>query len=161
MLLRFTRSIGVVLLAACATRAPEAGLDAGTPRWTGTLQQTTERTGTLAPVGQQRATGTIVLAQTAADSTRMRVRLTVSAPGDPSTTLRWAVLPGRCGSSALPLIGVEQFPTIDIGSNERGEITADIPLRLDGAGTYHVNVYRGTGTQLSDVLTCGNLRRSS
>jgi hypothetical protein len=152
--------LGMALLAACASSGASASAGDGT-HWTGSLQQTMQRTGNLAPAAQQRATGTISAQESAIDSMRIQVRLSVSAPSNATSTLRWALLPGRCGTSTLPLLGYEQFPTIEVGSNGRGEVAIELPLRLRTGGTYHVNVYANRGTQLTDVLTCGNLRQGS
>jgi hypothetical protein len=69
------------------------------------------------------------------------------------------VLPGRCGTGSLPLLGFEQFPPLDVTSSGRGQMEVDISIPLPQSGTYHVNVYYG-GTELNNVLTCANLRRS-
>jgi hypothetical protein len=55
------------------------------------------------------------------------------------------------------MIGYDQFPLIDISSNGRGEVTAELPLQLSSQGSYHVNVYSG-GHRLDNVVTCANLR---
>jgi hypothetical protein len=34
-----------------------------------------------------------------------------------------------------------------------------IPFVIPEGGTYSVSVYRGSGTQLSDVITCAELRQ--
>jgi hypothetical protein len=53
------------------------------------------------------------------------------------------------------------FPAIVISANGRGTIEEEIAYTLPESGNYHVNVFRGAGTQLNDVLTCGSLRRKS
>ena len=152
--------LAVTTLAACATASSQADVaGVGATGWTASLTQTQQRTGELAPTGQQKATGTVALLPITGTPDRMRLQITLSAPANSSSTLRWAILPGRCGSSALPLIGVESFPSIDVGSNGRGQVSGDIPLSLESGAIYHVNVYKGQGMELSDVLTCGNLRQ--
>ena len=149
----------IIALLGCATSRSQSTADeSGTGRWSATLQQTQQRTGELAPTGQQKATGSVLLAPSAADPNRMMVQLTISAPSNTSSTLRWGIFPGRCGSSALPLVGIEALPTIDVGSNGRGQVTGEIPVRLEAGAMYHVSVFKGRGTDVSDVLTCGNLR---
>ena len=150
-----------VALLGCATSQsqPPAG-GSGTGRWSANLQPTQQRTGELAPTGQQKATGTVLLTPSASDPSRMTVQITISAPANSSSTLRWGIYPGRCGSSALALAGIEAFPTIDVGSNGRGQVAGEIPIRLESGAMYHVNVFKGRGTDLTDVLTCGNLRAS-
>lgn len=153
-------ALAFLSLLACATASrQDPAADIGTLGWTASLQQTQQRTGELAPTSQQKATGQVSLLPMVSAPGRMRVQLTISAPGNSSSTLRWAIFPGRCGSPALPLVGVESFPTIDVGSNGRGQVAGELPLRLESGGTYHVNVFKGRGMELSDVLTCGNLRQ--
>lgn len=160
MKLALASTLGVLAMLGCASAPQQStGGSSGTPRWTATLQQTQQRTGELAPTGPQRATGTVLLVPTAADPTRMQLQLTISAPSNTSTTLRWGIFPGRCGSSSLPLVGIEVLPAIDVGSNGRGQIAAEIPVRLESGSLYHVSVFRDRGTDVSDVLTCGNLRQ--
>lgn len=151
-----------VCLAACASTSGSSSTTSdGTRRWSGTLRQTPQRTGALAPTSTQNATGSVFLTGRADSPERFQVRLVVSAPGNASSSLRWAILPGSCGTSAFPVTGYETFPPVDIGSNGRGELSRQLALSLDSGENYHVNVYRGQGTQLSDVLTCGNLREGN
>ncbi|MCR4340729.1 MAG: hypothetical protein NUW01_12680 [Gemmatimonadaceae bacterium] len=132
---------------------------AGIPvRWQATLQATQQRTGGVAPTVRNRTTGYMYLSP--AGSERTRVRLTLSTTGYDGSALRWAILPGRCGSDMVPIAPVERFPIIDIGANGRGELDMELAITMPATGQYHVNVYRGRGTQLSNVLTCGNLTRA-
>ncbi|MES2177916.1 MAG: hypothetical protein V4550_08600 [Gemmatimonadota bacterium] len=132
-------------------------------RWTGSLQPTQQRTGAVAVTSQNRAFGTITIQmpQGTGMSQRMHVSLTASISGVASQQLRWAILPDRCGSGDLPVLGFEQFPLLEIGNNGRGEVSADLPLQLTANNSYHVNVYDGRGQQLDNVLTCGNLKFES
>lgn len=112
----------------------------------------------LAPTRLQQAGGTVRLRQSMRDPTRTTVTLAVSTALQEPTTLRWAILPGRCGAGSLPLLSFEQFPALDISSSGRGQVEIDLPLELPQSGAYHVNVYMG-GNQLNHVLTCATLRR--
>lgn len=118
-----------------------------------------QRTAAVERAAQHRVTGSVSLTPRSIDIERVRVALIVSSTEHSGSSLRWAVLPGRCGASALPLLSYEQFPTIEVGGNGRGEVNAELLMRLDMGGTYHVNVYQSRGTQLSDVVTCANLRQ--
>lgn len=91
------------------------------------------------------------------NANRTHAEITLSAPVT-SIGLHWAVHPGRCGSGSLPLAAVDQFPVLEIGSNGRGQLSADVPLTLPPSGNYHVNVFWTGGQDLSDVMTCANLR---
>jgi hypothetical protein len=127
--------------------------------WTGTFQATQERTGVLAPTRLQQASGTVRLRASDRDPQRTSVSLVVSTAVRETTSLRWAVLPGRCGAGSLPLLGFDQFAPLDITSSGRGQLEVEIPLALPESGTYHVNVYH-RGTQLENVVTCATLRRA-
>lgn len=150
-----------VVASACAT--PPSARDDAAPApagaWTGTFQPTQERTGVLAPTRLQQASGTVRLRGSARDPQRTSVALVVQTAVQEMTSLRWAVLPGRCGAGSLPLLGFDQFPPLDISSSGRGQLEVEIPLPLPTSGAYHVNVYYG-GTQLDHVLTCATLRRT-
>jgi len=127
-----------------------------TIRWSAQLQPTQQRTGRAAPTSQNKAYGAVYLSQ--AGPGRTRVRLHVSTPIQNSTTLQWAIHTNRCGSGTLPIVGVERFQVIEVGTSGRGELDVVMPLSLPESGTFHVNVFLG-GQQLNHVLTCGNLRR--
>lgn len=146
-------------LGACASAPKTSASDESSAgRWVGSLQPTQQRTGELAVTGQNRVFGTVSLTPAeGARYERMRARLSVALPTASSTTLKWAVLPQRCGSGDLPMLGFEQFPILEIGNNGRGLVESDIPLRLEEYNAYHVNVYSG-GQQLDNVITCANLR---
>ncbi len=91
---------------------------------------------------------------------RAAVSIALSTPLQGSTALNWGVLPGRCGSGALPIVGIERFPAIDVGNNGRGQLDIEMALDLPTDGSYHVNIYWAGGQQLSDVMTCANLKKS-
>ncbi len=158
-------------LAACATAKPvdnsggptpsaSAGVSSGaTVRWTASLQPAQQRTGGLGPTGQNKTFGSVALRSIGTE--RASISISLSTPLQNSATLSWAVLPGRCGSSALPLVPIERFPVIDVSTNGRGQLNTEMSLELPTSGAYHVNVYWAGGSQLSDVMTCGNLRRES
>jgi hypothetical protein len=141
---------------ASTSRTAEVDQPAG-PSWSGNLQPTQQRTGGLAVTGQTKAFGQVSISRAPGRLQRMHVKLTVSVPSQGAASYRWAVLPDRCGAGSLPLIGFDQFPLIDVSTNGRGQVDADLPLELTANGTYHVNVYDG-GQQLDNVVTCANLR---
>lgn len=167
--LPFVGSVAL-LASACATAPPATSEGSAAPAaaptvapsasgWSGTFQATQERTGVLAPTRLQQASGTVRLRASTRDPQRTSVALVVQTAVQEATSLRWAVLPGRCGAGSLPLLGFDQFPPLDISSSGRGQLEVDIPLPLPTSGAYHVNVYHG-GTQLDHVLTCASLRRT-
>lgn len=150
-----------------ATAAPAEDSKSSASRqiaWSGSLQPMQERTGYAAPTKQQKAYGTVRLEPTARDLNRTAVSIVISTPIQEPTMLRWAIVPGRCGSAALPVVGYEQFPMLEVGTNGRGQLNVELPLALPYDGVFHVAVYRGDQSQpgsarLQDVLTCANLKR--
>lgn len=155
-------SLAVALpLAACASgkQPTVSSNEPATPMWTGSLQPTQQRTGAMAVTGQTRAFGSVKISPSASGNmNRLHVSLTVSLPVSAAMSVGWAVLPDRCGSGNLPVMGFEQFPQIEISTNGRGSLETDLPLTLTTGGSYHVNVYSG-GQQLDNVVTCANLKR--
>ncbi len=158
-------------LAACATSKPVTDSAASVPSasvstsgatgpvtWTGSLQPMQQSSGGLGPTGQNKAFGTVTL--TSKGTARAAISIAVSTPLSTAASLNWAVLPGRCGSGSLPLVGIERFPLIEVGNNGRGQLSSEMALELPQSGAYHVNIYWGSGQQLSDVMTCANLRKS-
>ncbi|HUR92888.1 MAG TPA: hypothetical protein VMY38_09480 [Gemmatimonadaceae bacterium] len=167
-----TGIIAIAALSGCASAPPAvesvpapssndraaAVAAAGTPvRWQGNFQATQQRTGMAAPTSQNKTTGSIFLAQAGAD--RARVRITLSTDLRNVSQMQWGIVPGRCGSVALPLVALQRFPVIEIGGNSRGELDMEMPLTLPTSGSYHANVYNG-GTQLNNVVSCANLAMS-
>lgn len=142
-----------------AAPAPSATISAGeTVRWTGSLQPMQQRSGGLGPTGQNKAFGSVTLSSRGPERTAISIQ--VSTPLQGSASLNWAILPGRCGSGALPIVGIERFPVIDVGNNGRGQLENEMSLGLPTSGAYHVNIYWAGGQQLSDVMTCANLRKA-
>jgi hypothetical protein len=151
--------VGCLALACASANGPSTSTaQPSPPSWSGNLQPTQQRSGALVVTGQTKAFGSVRI--TPVDGSgmlRYRVAVTVSLPISVSTSVRWAILPERCGSGELPVIGFEQFPLIEVSSNGRGQLTTELPMQLTAGGSYHVNVYYG-GQQLDNVVTCGNLR---
>lgn len=136
-------------------------------RWTGTLQPTKQYAGVGRQAARHAVHGRVRLTPSAVDTERTHVALSLSAPGHTASTLRWAVVPGRCGSSALPLLAYDQFPLLDVGSASNAQMEIVLPLRLEPGTAYHVNVYvveraperrQRLLTQPQLVVSCANVR---
>lgn len=168
MNLNSTRLSALLLgLTACASATPVA--DSGTTpmpsrsqsvgaiRWIGSLQPTQQRTGSVAPTGQNKAFGNVEL--TSIGPERTRILISVSTPLQSTTSLSWAMHPGRCGSGSTPIAGVERFPVIEVGNNGRAELSNEMALALPESGAFHVNIFWGQGYNLNNVMTCANLKR--
>jgi hypothetical protein len=108
---------------------------------------------------RQKAYGTVELTVPRDRPNRTYVRLTVAAPATSLiTTLRWGIFPGPCGSGSAPIVPTESLPLIELTSSGQGSIDQEVAFEMPNEGRFHVNVLQGRGTQISNVLTCGNLR---
>lgn len=124
-------------------------------QWAGSFQAVQQQNGNAnAPRGRNNASGNVVL--TASSRNAMRARITLNSSTS-SQYVHWALVSGRCGSSAIPLLTVNQFPDISL-SNGRGQLDGQVPLDIPTSGTYHVDVYWSNGQDQADVMTCANLR---
>jgi hypothetical protein len=144
---------------ACAAKQPTVTYnEPPAERWTGSMQPTQTRSGSVSISTKNKTFGSVSMSKVGmGNMDRMHVGLTLTYPTTSGVSLQWAIVPGRCGSGDLPLIGVDQFPPLEIGSNGRGQVNADVPLDMRASDTYHVNVYLG-GQQLDNVVSCGNLK---
>lgn len=128
-----------------------------TTRWTGSFQPQQQRTGAVAPTGTNRVFGTVSIVPSARSDNYSRFTLMLNAPAA-NTTYRWAMQSGRCGSASLPVIAFDQFPMLEVSSNGRAQLDLELPVTFPTSGTYHVAIFWRNGTDLSDIVTCANLR---
>jgi len=127
-------------------------------RWAGTFQQIQQQSGNLGPRSTNKVYGNVSLTRASETPNSVHVRMELSTTVRDSRQLHWAVSDGRCGSSTLPLLAVEQFPQLNISNNGRGQLDADVPLALTTTGSYHVDVYWTNGQDQGDVMTCANVK---
>lgn len=131
-------------------------------RWKGTMRPT--QSYNAAAVGSQRqnAYGAVELSVSASNPTLTHVSLTVTVPVDLGLgMIGWGLAQGRCGSGNPTVLAPSTFPPIQLNATGQGTVDAQIPFIIPDNGTYHVNVFRGAGTQLVDVITCADLRREA
>jgi hypothetical protein len=117
-----------------------------------------------AAVGSQRqnAYGGAELIVLASNPTLTRVTINVAVPVDLGLGMvGWGLAQGRCGSGNPTVLSPSSFPPIQLNGTGQGSVDAQIPFIIPDNGTYHVNVFRGAGTQLVDVITCADLRRET
>ena len=166
---RCRRSLAVpavaLAISACASltvpsgdRRSHASLEHAAPafiQWSGSFQAVQQQNGNAnAPRGRNNASGNVVLTASSRNSIRAKITLNSATS---SQYVHWALVSGRCGSSAIPLLTVNQFPDISL-SNGRGQLDGQVPLDIPTSGTYHVDVYWSNGQDQADVMTCANLR---
>jgi hypothetical protein len=150
----------VVVLAACATGGTGSAASAGSGVWTGSFREPqSSATAVIGPAtsGRAAAYGNLSLTPADAAARKYRVELSISAPVDPNTQLAWAVFSGPCGTPSPAVAGINEFPTIDIGTGG-GSVRTVMALALDPHGSYHANVYWGSrASDVSNVMMCANL----
>ena len=131
-------------------------------RWTATLNPTQSYNSSAVSTQRQHAYGRVELTANPNTPTLTDVKLVVSVPAQPGLDIvGWGLSQGRCGSGNPPVLAPSTFPAIQLSPNGGGNADAKLPFVILETGTYHVNVFRGTGTQLTDVITCGELRREN
>lgn len=164
--MRSRAALGLLILSAgsaCATGARSA--EPTTPgRWQGTFrQQSSTPLAVMGAAQQARATpfGSITLSPSPTDSSRYRVELLVSAPVESNTQLAWAMFTGPCGTPSPSVVGLTEYPAIEMG-NAGGAVRTVMALPLDPRGSYHVNVYYGSRpTDVNNVMMCANVSPAS
>jgi hypothetical protein len=91
-------------------------------------------------------------------SGKSSIRLSLTTNANASEVLSWAIVPGRCGNGAIPVLPAAQFPPLELSNNGSGEVNAaEMQVALPPSA-YHVNVYRG-GETLANVIACANLNQ--
>jgi hypothetical protein len=129
-------------------------------RWVGTLKPTQSYTSAATGGKRNNASGNAVLTVLPGSLTLTYVRLKISIPAEAALGfVGWGLSQGRCGSGNPPVISPSTFSTIQLNSTGQGTVDAQIPFVIPDNGDYHVNIFKGTGTQLSDMITCADLRR--
>ena len=175
MLLRqfLAASVASTALAGCASAPPvssgpqsvgsaSADVYPTVKLWKGTLNPTQSYQAAAVASKRQNGYGRVELSVSPNSPTLSHVIVNVSIPNEPGMDLvGWGLSPGRCGSGSPLVLSPSMFPAIQIGPNGQGQVDAKIPFIIPDNGNYHVDVFRGSGTQLSDVITCAVLRRES
>lgn len=153
-------SAGVLSLGLALTAGAQEPEKPTRVRWSGNFQPVQIRSSSVGMRIQSRIYGTAELASVEGNLSRTKARLRFNVQtGNNSFTVQWALLSGRCGSGSLPVIPVENFPIMEVGSNGRAQLDEELALELPQGGDYHVNVYLG-GQNLDNVITCANLKKA-
>jgi len=142
----------------CASHKPSAKTS-GPPRWSGNFKQESNSAVIGAEMARGRSSGygTVVLTPVPDQERRVKVELSVNTSLT-GAQIAWAVYEGTCGAPTPPVLAINEFPTIDIGTNGAGVVRSELPIGLNVRGTYHANVYwSGRATDVSNVMMCANL----
>lgn len=125
-------------------------------RWTANIQSVTQSRGDVAQTTRDRSYGTLTWGR-GDMSSLSTVNLVFTYAGQ-ERFLSWAIAAGSCGTPALPIIPMSNFPEINIGGGGRGQVTASLPLELPITGVYHVDIYRSRQQGADALVACGNLK---
>ena len=156
---------GVILLAGCAKTTQVEGAPAPVSsnvtasagaRWLGNIQSVTQSTGAVQQTSRDRSYGSATWSL-GDGPTLSKVDIVFNYNGS-ERSLTWAIIPGSCGTVALPTIPMSNFPELQVGGGGRAQVTASLPLSLPSNGTYHIDVYRDRRAGPESLVACGNLR---
>jgi hypothetical protein len=129
-------------------------------RWVGSLKPTQSYSSAISGSQRQIAYGNAELTVDPSNPTLTHIRLKVSVPADAASGfVGWGLSSGRCGSGNPTVLTPSSFPSIQLNSTGQGTVDAQIPFVISDNGSYHVDIFRGTGSQLVDMITCADLRR--
>jgi hypothetical protein len=152
--------VSLLAAVACASKQTEAPAPGGPVRWMGTFRQPQSAASAVigpATPGRAAAFGSLILTPAERDPGRFRVELSISAPVDANNQLAWAIFSGPCGTPSPSVIGLQEFPAIEINGGG-GSVRSIMSLPLDPRGSYHTNVYWSSrATDVSNVMMCANL----
>jgi hypothetical protein len=149
--------LALVIGSGCASH--RATTTSGPERWSGSFKQA----GGSAVIGgeltraRSSAYGTITLTPVTDQRGRVKVDLSVTTSVSGSQ-IAWAVFEGPCNAPSPPVIQVNEFPTIEIGSSGSGIVRTELAMTMNSHASYHANVYwTGRATDVTNVMLCANL----
>jgi hypothetical protein len=142
----------------CASHKPATKV-AGASHWSGNFKQESSSAviGSDLARGRSSSYGTVTMIPVTDQERRVKFELSVNTSLT-GTQIAWAVYEGTCGAPMPPVLSVNEFPTIEVGSNGAGIVRGELPVGLNVRGTYHANVYwANRATDVSNVMMCANL----
>lgn len=92
------------------------------------------------------------------DTSRTSISIHLSTP-ESNRSISWALVTGRCGAIEAPVLPVNSFEPLEIGSDGRGETTTHIAFQTPTDGSYHIDFYSGNSARLTDVVACAEMKR--
>ena len=125
-------------------------------RWAGAIKPVERSMGVVGQVRPVMMNGTVVMIRDVDDSSRSHINITLSSP-NANQSVSWALLTDRCGTGTVPVLPVNNFQPLDVGSGGRAEGSTTIPFSFPTSGTFHLDIYAGTRATLSDVIACADL----
>lgn len=152
------------LLAGCAQSTPVAGAPSpsqtvamsASARWTANIQSVTQSRGEVVQTTRDRSYGSATWTRGDRPSLTS-IALTFNYTGS-ERYLSWAILSGSCGTPALPIIPMSNFPELEIGGGGRAQVSSSLPVEFPTSGSYHIAVYRSRQQGIDALIACGNLK---
>ncbi|HVF40795.1 MAG TPA: hypothetical protein VM939_12925 [Gemmatimonadaceae bacterium] len=150
--MRIAKLAIAVLLAAACSRSVKVETDPRTGRPDVDVQKAGAAenwTGTFNAVGGSGIAGTAT-GTTTKDSTHVTINITGAQAG---ATLPWHVHDGKCTESA-PIVGAASlYPPLVVGSDGRATGIAHLPMKLNEAKDYSINVH-ASPTNMGTIVAC-------
>ena len=159
-----TLSAGSLGLAACATTVPVAGAPttdaavttSGGARWSARIASVTQNRGDVAQSTRDNSYGSAEW--TRADVPTLSKFDVVFTYAGTERDLAWAVLAGSCGTAALPVIPLANFPELNVGGGSRAQVSASLPIDMPATGAYHIDIYKDNSGDPQSLVGCGDFR---
>lgn len=108
--------------------------------------------GTVSAVGASGVSGT-ASGTTANDSTHVTVNVSGAQAG---ATLPWHIHEGTCTDASPPIAGpASSYPPLVVGADGRATAQAHVPVGLNEAKNYIINVH-ASPTNLGTIVACGD-----
>jgi hypothetical protein len=81
----------------------------------------------------------------------------IDVRGDETEAVRpWHVHHGTCAQGGEVVGGAAHYPALNMDSGGSAEATATVPIALDPAAQYHVNVHQSP-SEMGTIIACGDL----
>ncbi|HEX6750914.1 MAG TPA: hypothetical protein VF092_26740 [Longimicrobium sp.] len=149
-----TMALAVLFAAACA-RTVKVETDPGSGKMDVDVQRPGAPegwSGSLSPVGGSGISGTAT-GSTAHDMTHVSVSVAGAQAG---ARLPWHVHEGKCGDASPPVVGpASAYPPLVVGADGRATAEAHVPVQLNEAKNYIINVH-ASPTNLATIVSCGD-----
>lgn len=152
---RIIVAIAVLAMAGCS-RTPKVETDPASGRVDVDVERPNQREGwsaTLSPVGGSGVSGT-ASASEMGDATHATITIRGARAGG---THPWHIHEGTCGDANAPVVGpASAYPPLTVGSGGTATAQAHVPVELNEAKNYIVNVH-ASPTNLGTIVACGDL----
>jgi hypothetical protein len=155
MRIAYAVSVALLIIAGCS-QAPKVETDPESGR----VDVDVERPGqaetwhaTLTAVGGSGVSGT-ASARDMNDATHAIIDLRGARGGDVHP---WHIHQGQCGDPNAPVVGpASAYPPLTVGAGGAASVQAHVPVELNEATNYIVNVHEST-RNMGTIIACGDL----